>query len=270
MLLCSAKFPGSNKYKVKVEMDLYGMEIRTEDEDLEIENAFRIISKQRVMDFTAPNAEARETFVNKLKEAVDECTNKRDSYKKSSNVVLKEGELGKKAPAWVRDEAVSMCMLCDVLFTKLRRRHHCRACGRVVCGSCSGYKAAMEFKNGKMEKVCEMCHRILVKGSSEEKAKEAVVKGKSILKINSDSKIWYSGYLNFKMRGDKSWQKRWFVLSSDFVLFRYKAKKVRNKIMFMSLLFHTVAFVGNATHPSVRNVRLVLSRNASVQCVTRR
>lgn len=273
MLLCCAKFPGSNKYKVKVEMDLYGMEIRTEDEDLEIENAFRITSKQRVMDFTAPNAEARETFVNKLKDAVDECTNKRDSYKKNSNVVvLKEGELGKKAPAWVRDEAVSMCMLCDVMFTKLRRRHHCRACGRVVCGNCSGYKAALEFKNGKMEKVCEVCHRILVKGSSEEKAKEAVVKGKSILKIDSDKKIWYSGYLNFKMRGDKSWQKRWFVLSSDFVLFRYKAKKVRNKIMFMSSLFLTLShsLVRNATHPSVRNVWLVLSRNATVQCVTQR
>lgn len=226
VLLCCAKFPGSNKYKVKVEMDLYGMEVKTEDEDLEVENAFRIISKQRVMDFTAPNAEARETFVNKLQETVDELASKRESYRRARNIeVLKEGDLGKKAPTWVRDEAVSMCMLCDVMFTRFRRRHHCRACGRVVCGNCSGYKAALEFKNGKLEKVCEVCHRILVKGSTEEKAKEAVVKGKSILKIDSDKRIWHSGYLSFKMKGDKTWQKRWFVLSSDFVLFRYKAKK---------------------------------------------
>lgn len=265
VLLCCAKFPGSNKYKVKVEMDLYGMEIRTEDEDLEIENAFRITSKQRVMDFTAPNAEARETFVNKLKEAVDECTNKRDSYKKSSNVVvLKEGELGKKAPAWVRDEAVSMCMLCDVMFTKLRRRHHCRACGRVVCGNCSGYKAALEFKNGKMEKVCEVCHRILVKGSSEEKAKEAVVKGKSILKIDSDKKIWYSGYLNFKMRGDKSWQKRWFVLSSDFVLFRYKAKKDIKAELTLPLPGHNVDKPSLADEVDRKNVFKVHHKNVRV------
>ncbi|XP_068758302.1 FYVE, RhoGEF and PH domain-containing protein 4-like [Montipora capricornis] len=226
VLLCCAKFPGTNKYKVKVEMDLYGMEVKTEDEDLEVENAFRIISKQRVMDFTAPNAEARETFVNKLQETVDELASKRESYRRARNIeVLKEGDLGKKAPTWVRDEAVSMCMLCDVMFTRFRRRHHCRACGRVVCGNCSGYKAALEYKNGKLEKVCEVCHRILVKGSTEEKAKEAVVKGKSILKIDSDKRIWHSGYLSFKMKGDKAWQKRWFVLSSDFVLFRYKAKK---------------------------------------------
>lgn len=227
--MCCAKFPGTNKYKVKVEMDLYGMEVETVDEDLELENAFRITSKQRVMDFTAATVEAKETFINKLKATVDELTSKRESYRRASKIeVMKEGDLGKKAPAWVRDEAVSMCMLCDVMFTKFRRRHHCRACGRVVCGHCSSFKAALEYKNGKLEKVCQVCHRILVKGSSEDTAKEAVAKGKSILKIGEESKIWHSGYLSFKMKGDKGWQKRWFVLSSDFVLFRYKAKKVRN------------------------------------------
>ena len=213
-------------------MDLYGMEVETVDEDLEMEDAFRITSKQRVMDFTAPTAEAKETFVDKLKETINELTNKRESYKRASKiVVMKDGDLGKKAPAWVRDEAVSMCMLCDVLFTKLRRRHHCRACGRVVCGNCSSLKAALEYKNGKLEKVCEACYRILVKGSSEESSKEAKTKakGSSILKIDSHSKIWHSGFLNFKMKGDKGWQKRWFVLSSDFVLYRYKAKKVKKE-----------------------------------------
>ena len=230
VLLCCAKFHGTNKYKVKVEMDLYGMEVETVDEDLEMEDAFRITSKQRVMDFTAPTAEAKETFVNKLKEAINELTDKRDSYKRASKIeVLKEGDLGKKAPAWIRDEAVSMCMLCDVMFTKLRRRHHCRACGRVVCGNCSSFKAALEYKNGKLEKVCKDCHRVLVKGSSDESAKEVKPKGSSILKINSDSKIWHNGFLSFKMKGDKAWQKRWFVLSSDFVLYRYKAKKVKKK-----------------------------------------
>lgn len=179
-------------------------------------------------------------------------------------MVLKEGELGKKAPAWVRDEAVSMCMLCDVMFTKLRRRHHCRACGRVVCGNCSGYKAALEFKNGKMEKVCEVCHRILVKGSSEEKAKEAVVKGKSILKIDSDKKIWYSGYLNFKMRGDKSWQKRWFVLSSDFVLFRYKAKKDIKAELTLPLPGHNVDKPSLADEVDRKNVFKVHHKNVRV------
>ena len=228
ILLCCAKFPGTNKYKVKVEMDLYGMEVHDVDEELEIENCFRIVSKQRVMDFTAASAEEKEAWVNKLKETVNELTTKRESYRRGTKLeVMEEGDLGKKAPAWVRDEAVSMCMLCDVLFTKFRRRHHCRACGRVVCGHCSGFKAPLEYKNGKLEKVCEICHRVLVKGSSEETVKEVEGKGQSVLKIGQESKIWHSGYLNFKAKGDKSWQKRWFVLSSDFVLLRYKAKKVK-------------------------------------------
>ena len=213
---------------MKVQMDLYGMEVDDVDEELELENSFRIISKQRVMDFTAASAEEKEAWVKKLKETVDELTTKRESYRIGSKLeVMNEGDLGKKAPAWVRDEAVSMCMLCDILFTRIRRRHHCRACGRVVCGNCSGFKAPLEYKNGKQEKICEICHKILMKGSSEEAVKESEGKGQCVLKIGQKSKIWHSGYLNFKTKGDRSWQKRWFVLSSDFVMFRYKAKKVK-------------------------------------------
>lgn len=208
-------------------MDLYGMEVDSVDEEIEVENAFRITSKQRVMDFTAASGDAKWTFINKIEETINELTIKRESYRRGSKIeVIQEGDLGKKAPAWVRDEAVSMCMLCDVLFTKFRRRHHCRACGRVVCGHCSSFKAALEYKKGKLEKVCQYCHKVLVTGSSEEKAKEAVAKGNSILKIGN-ANIWQSGYLNFKIKGDKGWQKRWFVLTSEFVLLRYKAKKVR-------------------------------------------
>ena len=112
ILLCCAKFPGTNKYKVKVEMDLYGMEVHDVDEELEIENCFRIVSKQRVMDFNAASAEEKEAWVNKLKETVNELTTKRESYRRGTKLeVMEEGDLGKKAPAWVRDEAVSTCML---------------------------------------------------------------------------------------------------------------------------------------------------------------
>jgi hypothetical protein len=38
------------------------------------------------------------------------------------------------APSWVPDEAVVECPLCKEPFTFFFRRHHCRACGKVVCG----------------------------------------------------------------------------------------------------------------------------------------
>ncbi|KAI8807263.1 hypothetical protein BJ742DRAFT_813038 [Cladochytrium replicatum] len=41
------------------------------------------------------------------------------------------------APIWIPDAAAPHCMSCRREFTFLRRRHHCRHCGRVVCHDCS-------------------------------------------------------------------------------------------------------------------------------------
>lgn len=46
--------------------------------------------------------------------------------------VLQTEELGKRAPRWIRDNEVTVCMKCQEPFNALtRRRHHCRACGCV-------------------------------------------------------------------------------------------------------------------------------------------
>jgi hypothetical protein len=51
------------------------------------------------------------------------------------------GLQGEEAAAvWVPDDAADACTQCRSKFTLLRRRHHCRACGAVVCQSCSGNK----------------------------------------------------------------------------------------------------------------------------------
>lgn len=45
---------------------------------------------------------------------------------------LQSEELGLRAPQWIRDKMVTMCMRCQEPFNALtRRRHHCRACGYV-------------------------------------------------------------------------------------------------------------------------------------------
>lgn len=50
----------------------------------------------------------------------------------SSSLTLQTAELGKRAPRWIRDNEVTMCMKCKEPFNALtRRRHHCRACGHV-------------------------------------------------------------------------------------------------------------------------------------------
>ena len=39
--------------------------------------------------------------------------------------------LGRVAPKWVPDAEAPMCMNCEARFTFTKRRHHCRACGKV-------------------------------------------------------------------------------------------------------------------------------------------
>lgn len=39
--------------------------------------------------------------------------------------------LGKEAPLWIPDSEAISCLHCDMKFTMLKRRHHCRACGLV-------------------------------------------------------------------------------------------------------------------------------------------
>ncbi|KAJ1981552.1 hypothetical protein H4R34_002021 [Dimargaris verticillata] len=41
------------------------------------------------------------------------------------------------APVWIPDEQASRCLICYEEFNLFRRKHHCRACGHVVCHYCS-------------------------------------------------------------------------------------------------------------------------------------
>ena len=37
---------------------------------------------------------------------------------------------------WIADNKVDKCHKCDINFSFLNRRHHCRLCGRIFCGNC--------------------------------------------------------------------------------------------------------------------------------------
>uniref|UniRef100_A0A3Q1CC68 FYVE-type domain-containing protein n=1 Tax=Amphiprion ocellaris TaxID=80972 RepID=A0A3Q1CC68_AMPOC len=71
--------------------------------------------------------------------------------------------LGDVAPVWVPDAEAQVCMKCGVKFTFTKRRHHCRACGKVFCALCSNLKFRLTHLDGKEGRVCVSCHSTLIK-----------------------------------------------------------------------------------------------------------
>lgn len=75
-----------------------------------------------------------------------------------------EQMLGKMKPFWIPDNETQMCMHCDVRFTVLKRRHHCRACGKVLCSQCCSEKAKLAYLDYREGRVCQICASILIQG----------------------------------------------------------------------------------------------------------
>uniref|UniRef100_S4R654 Zinc finger FYVE-type containing 9 n=1 Tax=Petromyzon marinus TaxID=7757 RepID=S4R654_PETMA len=65
---------------------------------------------------------------------------------------------GTSAPMWVPDAEAPNCMRCKARFTFTRRRHHCRACGKVFCAPCCSQKSRLRYMENKEARVCIRCH----------------------------------------------------------------------------------------------------------------
>ena len=71
---------------------------------------------------------------------------------------------------WIVDGDVGGCLLCSAPFTVFRRRHHCRACGILICSSCFAdskikVKALRRFERSSI--VCFKCYDQLLLAHSD-------------------------------------------------------------------------------------------------------
>jgi len=61
-------------------------------------------------------------------------------------------------PPWLPDHLAAACQICGEAFSTSLRRHHCRHCGRIACGSCSSHRLALpKFGVSKPARVCTEC-----------------------------------------------------------------------------------------------------------------
>ncbi|KAK3595627.1 hypothetical protein CHS0354_009591 [Potamilus streckersoni] len=168
--------PVPTGYRLNNVLPLIGMKVTVPNQD-EFKTEFSIISVQRSFTVVASSPQERNSWISALNSAINENSEKRstfDSIRAGPQSLLdKDFILGHKAPPWIPDSRVTMCMLCTCNFSITWRRHHCRACGKVVCGNCSDKKAPLRYLKYKAERVCSACFTAL-KAEAEQAANEKV------------------------------------------------------------------------------------------------
>jgi hypothetical protein len=129
----------------------------------------------------------------------------------------------------VPDKSVTMCQVCSTLFTFTFRRHHCRGCGKVVCGSCSQWKAFLRYLK-KSERICEKCYNTSKSESGEEVTAAASSPKTSRRKEGSGGILDLKGYEEDTIKGGyvlsqdgRKWNRLWYQLKQDFCLYKFRA-----------------------------------------------
>ncbi|XP_013785067.1 uncharacterized protein LOC106469148 [Limulus polyphemus] len=164
-----------NLYRVHHELPLTGMKVSIPIQQ-DYQNEFSIISVTRSFILAACSPEARDEWINTLNKAIEENACKRSTFlnvrlhQKNGEVMPLEDssfDLGRRAPVWIPDARVTMCQLCTSEFTVTFRRHHCRACGKVVCSACSVSRAPLHYLGLRPARVCDSCFQKLQQEFSE-------------------------------------------------------------------------------------------------------
>ncbi|XP_071351061.1 FYVE, RhoGEF and PH domain-containing protein 6-like isoform X1 [Trachinotus anak] len=234
----------SGQYKLNNMLCLAGMKVSKPSQEA-YQNELNIESVERSFILSASSATERDEWLEAISTAISDYTRRKISFisgKPPDEVELMDGgdgaPLGSKAPIWIPDPRTTMCMICTCEFSLTWRRHHCRACGKVVCQSCSSNKYRLEYLKNQLARVCDQCFHVLHQQKNERssavspgsratfafsrKQKKIPAALKEVTANTDNSSM--SGYLQ-RSKGIKKQGKRlWFVIK-DKVLYTYAASE---------------------------------------------
>ncbi|KAF7707527.1 FYVE, RhoGEF and PH domain-containing protein 6-like [Silurus meridionalis] len=242
LLYATTLQPG--QYRLNNELSLSGMRVSKSSQE-GYQNELNIESVERSFILSANSPASRDEWLEAISNAIEDFTKKMTTFHPSSKG-SEEGDrdsldsaalLGTKAPIWIPDLRATMCMVCTCEFTLTWRRHHCRACGRVVCQACSVNKHPLEYLKNRPTRVCDQCFEILQHNSSGNQALASALSPKSFhfrrqkkipaalkeVSANTDGSSM-SGYMDRMKARKRQWKRLWFVVK-DKVLYTYGASE---------------------------------------------
>ncbi|KAJ8408150.1 hypothetical protein AAFF_G00263780 [Aldrovandia affinis] len=152
------------KYRLKNTLTLVGMKVSKPLID-NVPYAMKVEVSDISITLSASSSGERDDWYHTLSRTVDHHTRGPGAYSRSSE----EGReklwmsLGETAPTLVPLSQVMMCMNCASDFSLTLRRHHCTACGKIVCRGCSRNKFPLKYLKDRMGKVCDHCYAELKK-----------------------------------------------------------------------------------------------------------
>ncbi|XP_050995897.1 FYVE, RhoGEF and PH domain-containing protein 6 [Acomys russatus] len=245
----------SGMYKLNNMLSLAGMKVGKPTQEA-YQNELKIESVERSFILSASSATERDDWLEAISKSIEDYAKKRVTFCPSRTLdedPEKEEEvspLGSKAPIWIPDTRATMCMICTSEFTLTWRRHHCRACGKIVCQACSSNKYGLDYLKRQLARVCEHCFQELQKLDNQQRPKigspgnhkspssalssvlHSIPSGRKQKKIpaalkevsanTEDSTM--SGYLYRSKGSKKPWKHLWFVIKNK-VLYTYAASE---------------------------------------------
>ncbi|NXS61547.1 FGD5 protein, partial [Brachypteracias leptosomus] len=260
------------KYRLKNTLAVSGMKVsRPVTENTQ--NVLKIEHDQCCLMLSASSCSERDDWFSCLSRHSPEDCRAHDTNTFHSSVELRERlgiPLGERPPTLVPVSHVMMCMNCGCDFTLTLRRHHCHACGKIVCRNCSRNKYPMKYLKDQAAKVCDSCYVELKKRgeisrplsvsfpptsprcsssafssvfhnihySSFKKQKKIPSALMEVAASGEGATI--SGYLSRCKGGKRHWKKRWFVIKGK-VLYTYLANEDKVATESLPLLGFTIA-----------------------------
>ncbi|KAJ0023386.1 hypothetical protein NQD34_003285 [Periophthalmus magnuspinnatus] len=242
------------KYRLKNTLSLSGMKVSKPALD-NVQNCLRIEVSDITITLSASSIGEREDWFHTLSRAIADhaaglCTFGGPCSEAREKLWM---ALGEAAPVLVPVSHVMMCMNCTSDFSLTLRRHHCNACGKVVCRACSRNRYPLKYLKDRMAKVCDHCYMELRKrggnvsgacGNSSPRTQRASRPLSAVFQSLQPPSLWksrkstislnqmslgaegstMSGSLQRRKKSKRKWKRLWFLLK-DKVLYTFTARE---------------------------------------------